>query len=83
MIIIYKPSDGEILFAVLEKDILTFSHNVDAVTDTIEIDEIEENKDIITSLIRDIWKADINGLKRFYIENGELYERDGWEEAGT
>lgn len=45
------------------------------------IDEIDSaNKGICIDLIRSMGRVDISGLDKYYILNGDLYEREGWIE---
>lgn len=80
MKIIYNPTDGSIFNAVLERDILTFSHSINVATQELTIDEIPENQLVITDLYKKVGKIDSQGLGKYYIQNGELFERDGWQE---
>ena len=47
--------------------------------ESIEIDEIDENDLLIKDIINMFLKMDITGLSKYYIFEGEIYEREGWE----
>ena len=49
--------------------------------EVLEVDEITpNNKDICIELMRYQNRVDINGLGKYYVLAGDLYEREGWQE---
>ena len=79
MKLLYNPQDGEVFYAVKGIDFPYFTHSTNIPLSVMEIDEIEENRFLLAEIIKCVQMKDINGLGRWYVENGELYERDGWE----
>jgi len=46
-----------------------------------EIDEVDpENRGVCRDLIETLHKVNINGEGKYYMNGGELYITDGWEE---
>jgi hypothetical protein len=83
MKILYEESSGKIYHVVLDKDWFLFVNNTDIALSTFEIEEINpSNKDICVDLIkhRDNHKIDKDGKDKYYMQNNELYSRDGWAE---
>ena len=80
MKILYNNLDGKIFYVVPDKDWFYFRHTTNIPLAELQIDEIApENQDTCLDLVRTLNKTDINGQGKYYIENGELYSRDGWE----
>jgi hypothetical protein len=73
---IYYLPNGELHQALYNAD--TFRATVDPTALSLEIDEIPENRDLCLQLAAELGRQDADGLGRWYVENGELYERDGW-----
>lgn len=72
--------NGKIIQAVYDKDWFSFE-NTSNNASILEIDEIApENQGICLDIVRTLNKTDIKGQGKYYIENGELYSRDGWQE---
>jgi len=81
MKLLYNNSDGEIFYAVYDKDWFAFRHSTNIMLIELEIDEVSpDNKTICADLKRWVGKKDINYLGKYYIDTDELYERDHWEE---
>lgn len=81
MKILYNNQDGKIFYVVLDKDWFMFIHSTNIPLTEIEIDEINpDNKTICVDLRKTNNRFDINGLKKYYISNGDIYERENWEE---
>jgi hypothetical protein len=81
MKILYYNQTGKIFYAVYDGGWFAFSHTTNIQLTLFEIDEIApDNKNICIDLVITLNKKDINGLKKYYIENGELYLRDEWVE---
>jgi len=75
-------SSGNIIVAVYDVDWFKFKHSINIPISTFEIDEVApDNKEVCYDLSRSVHKKDINGLGKYYIESGELHERDGWVEV--
>jgi hypothetical protein len=71
----------KIYYAVYDRDLFLFTHSTTIPLSEFLIDEISDgNKIICADIYRNIRKVDINNLGKYYIENGKLYSRDGWEE---
>lgn len=82
MKIYYIVATGEIVQAVLERDDFWFKNTIQDTYDVLEIDELDpENKDLCIDLVKTDNKVDADGLKKYYISGGVLYQRDGWEEV--
>ena len=81
MKIYYNETTGEPFFAVYDSQLFSFNFDVSSFSE-IEIDEIVDNKELCKDLQRYFNKGakDINGLTKYYISGGELYERENWEE---
>jgi len=72
---------GIIQQTISDKDWFMFRYFPNVPYDIFEIDEIDpDNKEICIDLVRSQDKTDINRQGKYYIENGELYQRDGWVE---
>jgi hypothetical protein len=50
-------------------------------TSVLEIDEIPENQDLCREIAYGATFRNVDDLGRWYIENGELHEREGWQPA--
>lgn len=71
---------GKIFYAVYDRDYFKFTHTTNIPLSILTIDEVEINKDTCIDLIKNINKVDNDGLGKYYIQDGELYFRDGWAE---
>lgn len=81
MRLLYNSEDGEIFYAVPERDWFWFAHTTNIALSLFEIDEVApENKDICIDLRRVTGKADAEGRGKYYMSGGRLYEREGWTE---
>ena len=81
MKILYDNKTGKVYYAVFQTDWFRFFHTTNIPLTEFEIDEIDsDNKAICIDLVRTQNKVDIDGKNKYYIENGELFSRDGWEE---
>ena len=81
MKILYNNETGRIYYTVYDTDWFKFSHTTNIPLTEFEIDEIlPDNQAICLDLFKMWKKADINGDEKYYIENGELHQRDNWEE---
>jgi len=77
----YSTQSGEVLYALFEAEVFGFKHTTNILLSILEIDEIyPENKEICIDLKRTVPLFDDQGQRKYYIENGELYDRDGWTE---
>jgi len=77
-------SSNNIYYAVTDATWFMFAHTTNIPLTEFEIDEVDpENKDLCIDLVAYAGKGrfDINGLEKYYIDTGELYERDNWEEV--
>lgn len=77
---IYYDSNGKIIYTVLNNSLIQFIKTSNIPLSTLEIDETKENRSVINDVLKTSGKVDINGDGKYYIDTGELYERDGWQE---
>lgn len=84
MILYYDDTNGKIYYAIYEKDVFAFEHTTNITLSEFEVDEVDPtNKSLCIDLHRlgsSLLHVDSNGDGKYYIDTGELYERDGWEE---
>ena len=73
---IYYLPNGEIWNALWDSEIL--KTEIEPTTQEFEIDEIVENSELLRNLSKYSTMRDESNLGRWYIENGELYERENW-----
>jgi hypothetical protein len=73
-------STGKIFYAVYDREYFKFSHTTNIPLSILTIDEVDANKDICIDLIKNVNKVNADGLGKHYIQDGELYYRDGWAE---
>lgn len=78
MIIYYLPT-GEIWNALYQSEI--FKHETEPTAQEFEIDEIQENAQLCKSLSLLSTFRNSEGLGRWYVQDGELFERENWEPA--
>lgn len=81
MKLLYNAVNGEIFYIIPDRDAFMFRHTTTIPLSEFEIDEVSpDNQNPCHDLYKMQGKRDINGLGKYYIQGGELYERDGWEE---
>jgi hypothetical protein len=81
MKVLYRESDGRIFYCVYDADWFKFAHSTNIELATLEIDEVDpDNKAICRDLATTQSKRDINGNPKYYISEGDIYERENWEE---
>jgi len=75
-------SNGEIYYAVYDVDYFKFTHSTNIPLTEFQIDEVDpDNKLVCLDLLRSVFKKDVNGLGKYYIDaDGDLHSRDGWQE---
>ena len=79
MKILYNNSN--IYGAVYDNDWFKFSDHSGAILDTFEIDEIDPtNKTVCNDIANTLNKTNEAGERKYYVLNGELYERENWVE---
>jgi len=76
----YRNDNGEVYYAVLSKDEYIFQHTTNIPLSILEIDEMNGNEELCIDLVKTQGKISIVGQRKYYIEAGELYSRDGWQE---
>lgn len=82
MRLLFNADDGEIYYAVPERDWFWFAHTTNIPLSELDIDEVApENKDICMDLRRVAGKADSEGRGKYYVGSGQLYEREEWVEG--
>lgn len=77
---ILYDSTGKIFYAVYDREYFKFIHTTNIPLSVFAIDEVEANKNICSDLASNINKVNSDGLGKHYIQDGELYSRDGWVE---
>lgn len=82
MKIFYNSIDGEIFYAVPDRDLFYFSHTTNIPLTELVFDEIApSNQVVLQDLMKVVGHTDINGLGKYYIDSkGQLMERTGWVE---
>lgn len=81
MKIFYYTLTGEIIQAVKSQDIFWQEDSIQFAYDILEIDELSpENKNLCIDIVKTQGKVNSEGLHKYYIVAGDLYERDSWEE---
>jgi len=83
MKLLYNSDDGEIFYAVYDADSFKFTHTTNIPLSEFVIDEVDpDNKEICLDVSASVFKKDINGLGKYYIEiyDGMLTSRDNWQE---
>jgi len=76
MKIYYNPTNGNPIRFVFDTD--TYK-SIPPDLPFVEVDEIPSNKDSIRELISTFFAEDIDGNKKYYIENGQFILRPNWE----
>jgi hypothetical protein len=77
----YNPSDGEIFYAVLDRDLILFAHSTNIPLSEMYIDElIPENSELCRELYHKVSRKDADGLGKWFVQDGALYEREDWEQ---
>ena len=77
----YNPTGGEVFYAVFESDLFKFFHTTNIPLSVFDIDEVvPDNQVLCQDLKRTEWKFNEAGQRKYYIQAGELYARDGWQE---
>ena len=77
MILHYDPSTGNVYKA--EYDAGGYKSFLLPGLHVYEIEELPANHPLCLELAFLVNKTDAAGQTRWYVENGELYERDNWE----
>ena len=70
--------NGEVLKAVYDRAI--FNTKISPDLTAFYIDEVADNKELCVQLAASARLTNVAGETRFYVQAGELYERDGWEQ---
>lgn len=78
--VVYYRSDGEILYAVYERDRFSFAHTTQIPLTLLEIDEVAANQPLCRDLFNAQGRRDAAGQGKYYLVQGELFERDAWRE---
>lgn len=78
MIIHYHKTTGEIIRAALKKDYF-FTYR-DANAGIYEVDEIDDNIELCMDIINTQALTNQEGFGKYYIENEQLFMREGWTE---
>lgn len=76
----YELTNGEVFYAVYDKDRFTFHHTTNIPLSEFEIDEVIGNEALCRDLKRTEWKFNEQGQRKYYIQANELYSRDDWQE---
>jgi len=82
MKIFYNSVNGEIFYAVPDRDLFYFSHTTNIPLTELALDELAPvNQPILQDLLKVVMKKDKNGLGKYYINStSQLIERIGWVE---
>ncbi len=75
---LYHLPNGEIINAAYDSDLIRMVGNN---LPTMTIDEVQDNAAVCKAVVSSLGRVDANGQGKYYIEAGELYERDNWQEA--
>ena len=78
MYIYYLEGTGRIVKVIWGKAVLSSRIKINVLYETIEIDEIGENKDVLQDITHTFGAVDEGGNPKYFIENGELYVRENW-----
>lgn len=81
MQIYFNPTNGEILYAVPERDVTLFEHSTQIPLSILEIDEAA-NAAVCRDLFRVTGATDADGLGKYFIDGGQLNRREGWQAHG-
>lgn len=73
-------SAGTIYYAVYDREYFKFTHTTNIPLSLLTVDEVDANKSTCIDLAKSINKVNADGLGKYYIQDGELYSRDGWVE---
>ena len=81
MKILFNPIDGEIFYAVKESDFPFFTHSTNIDLSVGELSETDETlRQIRSDLYLTVGRKDAQGQGKYYVEKGEIIEREKWEE---
>lgn len=78
---IYYLPDGEVEIALYDKDVYGYLPTSEA--QVLSVDEVPDNRTLCVQMAKMAKWRDANGLGRWYVQGGELYERDGWAVAAV
>ncbi|MBZ0220682.1 MAG: hypothetical protein K8I01_09660 [Candidatus Methylomirabilis sp.] len=82
MRLLFNADEGEIYYAVPERDWFWFAHTTNIPLSEFDIDEINpENRDICMDLRRVAGKKDQEGRGKYYISGCVLHVKEGWQEC--
>ncbi len=74
----YLEATGRILKVIWNKAKISSRVKINVLYETIEIDEIEDNKDVLQDITHTFGAVDIGGNPKYFVENGELHFRENW-----
>lgn len=78
---LYLDANNDVIAAVFDADVFRVNNPI---TNTFQVDEVDpDNREICHQLSTWVGKTDINNVPRYYVQGGELYERDGWKQKPT
>lgn len=80
MKIYYTLNHPDIIECKLNADAIFFTESNLSEDEVLvfEIDEISDNKELIVDVLQTRYLYNAAGQKKYYVENGELFSRDGW-----
>lgn len=78
MRLFYLDSTGDVLYAVLDKDLFTFKETTEGSMSTFDIDELAQNQSDCLDLLATQGKKDNIGRSKYYVDTNTLYERENW-----
>ena len=75
---LYYQENGDVIGGVMDIEAIFFDEGSFAHSGQLVVDEISENHSVIREICRTRYQTDASGLHRYEVQNGELFERDGW-----
>lgn len=80
MRLLYDQTDGTIYHSVYDRDWFAFTHETNIPLTEFVVDELApDNKGLCHDIVRTTGRVDSNGLGKYYMNNGQLMERTGWQ----
>ena len=76
---LYCDPTGDVFLAVLDIEALLFDESLLTFSQSLTIDEIADNFSLLREISRTRYQTDSSNLHRYYLQDGDLYERDDWQ----
>lgn len=75
----YRTSNGDVFYAVLDKDLFGFVHNTNVPLSTLEVDEVSpNNQTLYLDLRKTQLRVNAAGRSKYYISAGQIFQRENW-----